>query len=386
VHSQERGEIPFDRTARARFARLVEHAPDATLLVAADGTITLASRRVTSLLGWEMSDLIGQPVEVLIPDNLRMVHQRHRKDYLAAPRAREMGQGMELVALHRDGSDVAVEISLAPVTFEDDEQAVLVALRDVTQRRETQRALAEELERQRNAARELEQNDEVRSRFLETLAHDLRTPLSAIVGFTELLLERAVPPEQARDLLQRIARNAQAVSGLVSDLQDFARLQRGAVTLDRREVNLSALLEDLCDQLASVTTTHKVTCVAPPDLVVHADERALGRVITNLLTNATRYAPTDSWIQVTARREGERAVVEVSDEGPGIPVEERERVFDMFYRGTDPSVMAQPGSGIGLSVVRDLLALHGGTVEVIDGVTRGATLQIRMPLVPVRVN
>lgn len=370
-----------DRTARARFARLVEHAPDATLLVAADGTITLTSRRVTTLLGWEPTDLIGQSVEALIPDHLRGVHQRHRTDYLQAPRAREMGQGLELVALHRDGSEVAVEISLAPVTFEDDEQAVVVALRDVTQRRETQRALAEELERQRNAARELEQNDEVRSRFLEALAHDLRTPLSAIVGFTELLLERAVPPEQARDLLQRIARNAQAVSGLVSDLQDFARLQRGGVTLDCVNLDLSALLGELCDQLASVTASHKVTCVAPPGLTVHADEGALTRIITNLLTNATRYSPVESWIQVTARREGDEVVVEVSDEGPGIPDEERDRVFDMFYRGTDPAVMAQPGSGIGLSVVRDLLALQDGTAQVIDGITSGATVQIRMPLV-----
>jgi PAS domain S-box-containing protein len=371
---------PSDRTAHARFARLIEHAPDATLLVAADGTITLASRRISALLGWDPADLIGHSVEVLIPAHLRGIHQQHRTGYLQAPRAREMGQGLELVALHRDGSEVAVEISLAPVTFQDDEQAVMVALRDVTQRRETQRALAEELERQRHAARELEQNDEVRSRFLETLAHDLRTPLSAIVGFTELLLERAVPPEQARDLLQRIARNAQAVSGLVSDLQEFARLQRGGVTLDRREVDLSSILEELCDQLASVTATHKVTCVAPPGLTVHADERALTRILTNLLTNATRYSPPESWIQVTARREDGDAVVEVSDEGPGIPPEDRERIFDMFYRGTDPAVMAQPGSGIGLSVVRDLLSLQDGTVAVIEGVTSGATMQIRMPL------
>jgi signal transduction histidine kinase len=130
-----------------------------------------------------------------------------------------------------------------------------------------------------------------------------------------------------------------------------------------------------------VTATHRVTCVAPPGLTVHADERALTRIITNLLTNATRYSPPESWIQVTARREDDDAVVEVSDEGPGIPPEDRERIFDMFYRGTDPAVMAQPGSGIGLSVVRDLLALQDGTVEVIDGVTSGATMQIRMPLV-----
>lgn len=375
------GQPPSDRTARARFARLVEHAPDATLLVAADGNITLASRRVASLLGWEPADLIGEPVEVLIPDHLRGVHQRHRTGYLRAPHAREMGQGLELVALHRDGSEVAVEISLAPVTFEDDESAVLVALRDVTQRRETQRALAEELERQRHAARELEQNDEVRSRFLETVAHDLRTPLAAIVGFTELLLERAVPPDQARDLLQRIARNAQAVSGLVSDLQDFARLQRGAVTLDRRNLDLSAILDELCDQLTAVTATHEVTCAAPSDLIVHADEHALTRILTNLLTNATRYSPPGSRIQVTARRDGDHVVVEVSDEGPGIPVEDRERIFDMFYRGSDPAVMAQPGSGIGLSVVRDLLTLQEGNVVVIDGVASGATLQIRLPLV-----
>lgn len=367
------------RVAEARSASILLGAPDAMLVVGGSGLIESVNLAAESLFGYAAGEMEGQPVEMLLPANLGAAHRAHRAAYLAAPRRREMGAEIELLATRRDGSSFPVEVSLSPLTDSSGGLEVIAAVRDVSERRIVQAALQSAYDHERETAEQLREADELKTRFLNTISHELRTPLTAISGFTDLLLTSDLSPEQRDDYLNRIRRNSHSLAGLIGDVLSFAHLDDRSQGLSPVATDLSTEIRLIADQLAPIVDGQHVVVDAPEPVPVYVDRGALIRIVTNLLTNVARYAPEGTTATLTATRRGSRAVLTVADEGPGIPPEERERVFDRFFRGRTALDSRKPGTGIGLAVVSELATRSGGSVRVVPHEGIGARFEIELP-------
>ena len=238
--------------------------------------------------------------------------------------------------------------------------------------------LAAALERERAAAEHLRAVDEMKTTFLQAVSHDLRTPLTTILGIALTLEHRGagLPTSDLADLLHRLSGNARKLDRLLGDLLDLDRLARGTLTPRRQLVDLGAMVHRVVDD-AGVRDEHPVVVDAPP-LQLAADAPKLERIIDNLLLNAAKHtqAGTSIWVRLRAHDDG--VLLAVEDEGPGVPAQLREQIFQPFRRGPTIADHA-PGSGIGLALVAQFAALHGGRAWVQDRPGGGASFRIFLP-------
>jgi signal transduction histidine kinase len=238
--------------------------------------------------------------------------------------------------------------------------------------------LAATLERERAAAEHLRAVDEMKTTFLQAVSHDLRTPLTTVLGIALTLEHRAagLPADIAADLLRRLSSNARKLDGLLADLLDLDRLARGALTPRRQGIDVGALARRIVDD-AGIRDEHPVVVDAPA-VHVAADAPKVERIVENLVVNAAKHtaAGTTIWVRVHAQRDGVLLLVE--DEGPGVPVQLREQIFQPFRKGRNVADHA-PGSGIGLALVAQFAGLHGGRAWVEDRPEGGASFRVFLP-------
>jgi PAS domain S-box-containing protein len=238
--------------------------------------------------------------------------------------------------------------------------------------------LAAALERERAATEHLRAVDEMKTTFLQAVSHDLRTPLTTILGIALTLEQRAagLPTEDLADLLHRLSSNARKLDRLLGDLLDLDRLARGTLTPRRQPVDIGSLVHRVVDD-SGVRDEHPVVVDAPP-LLLTADAPKLERIIENLLVNAAKHTPagTSIWVRVRAQDDGVLLLVE--DEGPGVPAQLREQIFEPFRQGRNIADHA-PGSGIGLALVAQFAGLHGGRAWVQDRPSGGASFRVFLP-------
>src|SRR5205814_5196823 len=203
--------------------------------------------------------------------------------------------------------------------------------------------------REQETVARLRELDQLKLSFLSTVSHELRTAVAAIEGFGALLVEHwpNLSDEQRREFIDRIARNSAALKRLVDDLLDFARLEPHALTVAPRLVSLSDLVQQTVEQLASLLEQHHLTLDIRPDVIAFTDPDAVERILGNFLSNAAKYSPPDTTITITVEPYGARALLAVSDQGPGIPADERTRVFTRFYRSETEATHRPRGAGIG---------------------------------------
>ena len=236
-------------------------------------------------------------------------------------------------------------------------------------------------EREQASVRRLRELDQLKDAFLSTISHELRTPLTAISGFIRLLRDRwdQLKEEQRKEFLERVHGNTLSLGLLVDDLLDFARLERQALNAPPTPMSLDEQVKKTLAQLAPVLGARKIVSDLQPTRAL-ANAGALERVLANLLTNAAKFSPPESSIDVSVRHNAEHATLEVADQGAGIAAEDRERVFTRFYRGDSDAARGTRGAGIGLSVVRELVHQMGGTVAALPNTPKGTRMVVRLPL------
>jgi signal transduction histidine kinase len=274
----------------------------------------------------------------------------------------------------------------------------LLVAREITERRQAQQELHAALDRERvatealgaalaheqAAAEHLRALDDLKSGFLQAVSHDLRTPLSSVLGIA-LTLERSrgeLPSEDVDDLIGRLTANARRLDRILGGLLDLDRLARGIVEPRRDRVDLAELVAGVVDQTKEeLLGDHPVQVdLAPVEIAI--DAAKVERIVENLLVNASRHTPpgTQIWVRVQPRPRG--ALVTVADAGPGVPPEQRERIFQPFHRGPSQSTHA-PGSGVGLALVAQFANLHGGRAWVEPRYGGGASFHVLLPDGPV---
>lgn len=234
---------------------------------------------------------------------------------------------------------------------------------------------------QEEAVERLQELDALKSVFLATASHELRTPLVAITGFSTILRDQwdNLSEEDRRQFVARVANNAQSLSTLIEALLDFSRLERGALHVRLEPLDLGATVEAVIQQLAPTFDTHTVAADLATGAMVMADRFGVERVVTNLVSNAVKYSPAGSTVVVRVERRGERTRLVVADEGPGVPREQRERIFSRFFRGDSDVVVRTRGVGIGLSVVKEFADQMGATIDVSSSASGGAQFELWFP-------
>lgn len=255
-------------------------------------------------------------------------------------------------------------------------------IRRLERRLARERAARRETERIAEAAlRRMYEADELKTVLLGTVNHELRTPVTVIAGFAEHLTAHWDELDEAerRRLADRIHLNAHNLADLIEHVLELARLEVETITSAAEPIELATWLQQFAEAVPLADRSHVVTVRVDPGLVLQVNAVALRQVVENLVVNARRYAPAGTTIRIDAVARGEEVVLSVADEGPGIPMAERMRIFEPFYRGDGEHVTGTTGFGIGLSVVRRLVVLQGGEVEVTDAPTGGAEFRIRWP-------
>ncbi|WP_128003486.1 PAS domain-containing sensor histidine kinase [Piscinibacter defluvii] len=364
---------------QARFGGVLEHAPDAVVIVNGTGRIVLFNEQARTLFGHRSEAVIGEPIECLLPPRLRGPHLAQRMGYLVAPRMRPMGEGRELHGLRADGVEFPVEISLSPIDSPGG-RLVMSAIRDISERRRFERTLQE-----KNL--ELERASRAKDRFLATMSHELRTPLNAVIGFTGLLLMKLpgpLTPEQEKQL-KLVQASGKHLLSLINDLLDLARIESGKVELHREPVACAALLDEVLQTLRPAAQAKGLRLEAGPvdgRLELNTDRRALQQVLINLANNAVKFTVVGSvTLSVTRVNEGDAAQVEfgVADTGIGISAEDCARLFQAFAQVGDPRRRQGEGTGLGLHLSHRLAELMGGRILVESEPGVGSRFALRLP-------
>lgn len=293
------------------------------------------------------------------------------------PERLEPGQ-THAVSLIRAGRALGVLRIVAGVPLA---RAELTALATASELVTSALANAEVLAEQRRVVEQLRVVDELKTVFLATATHELRTPVTAIVGFSDLLLEHSENLDAARSrmFLERVRNNGRSLQSLIDQLLDFSRLERGMIPEPAQLLDLGAEIGRLLGDRLELTAHHHVETDLADGCLMLGSVSALERIVTNLAGNAAKYSPPGTLIRVAVRPEGERVTLVVDDEGPGVAPGDRDRIFSRFYRGTGSAVNETRGAGVGLAIVAEYVASMSGVVGVDEAPTGGARFIVSFP-------
>jgi two-component system, sensor histidine kinase len=361
-----------------RLRDILASAPDPTLIVDRTGSILFASTQMEAVFGYKPHELIGARIESLMPERLRQGHGSFFNSYFSTPKPRPMGAGLDLYALHKDGREFPVEISLSPL---EDQSNVYVncAIRDVSDRRKMEAELRATAARLDAAKNEAERANAVKSRFLAAASHDLRQPLQAATLYLSLLSKQANTHDQQQHCL-KMRTSLQAMGNILNALLDISMLDSGQVTPERSDFGLATILDRIATNLSPLAQQKNLRFdYSQTDIIVNSDPALLERIVENLASNAIRYT-TDGSIAVRAERIGGMARISVVDTGVGIPEEALERIFEEYFQYDNPAHNIKKGFGLGLAIVRRLAQLLDHPVNVHSAVRKGSTFSVDVPL------
>ncbi len=342
------------------------------MVVDQQGVIQLVNSQTEKLFGYDRVEILGQPVERLVPKRFRKKHLRHREGYYVEHPVRPMGIGLELFGLRKNGSEFPIEISLSPLETEGG-LLVSAAIRDVTQRKRMEEDVQKLNEDLKQRAAQLEAANKELEAFSYSVSHDLRAPLRSIDGFSHVLLEDYSDqlPDEGRNYLERVRAAAQRMAVLIDDLLNLSRLTRTA--LQPKFINLSKIAEEIMQGLQENQRGRDATISITPDLMVEADPHLMHIVLENLLSNAWKFT---SKREQTVIEFGQKAHVKertfyVRDNGVGFNMEYADKLFGVFQRLH--SVSEFPGTGVGLATVQRIISIHGGHIWAESTEGKGTT-------------
>ncbi len=331
------------------FESLLDDAPEALAVVADDGRVLRANRGLEELAGRTRQELVGRHVTLLLPPRQR---EAEHVRALAARTVEGPARDVPFLGCRSDGTEVPVELSVSR-TGAGPGAAYVVIVRDVTGR----------------------------SDVLSTVSHELRAPVTAIQGFAEWLIDAwdSAPETRKREVLERIVGAAGRAERLVEDMLEVSRFDRGRLRIDPRGMALAPLVRKVVEQAGPALAAHRLAVHVDEDARVRADAAALGRVVENLLTNAAKFSPAGSTVQVWASTEGKEVTLAVRDRGTGIAPEDQARIFDRFYRVPQTASQA-PGAGVGLAIADQFMRAQGGRITVDSHPGEGSTFTLHLPV------
>jgi PAS domain S-box-containing protein len=352
--------------ASRRLAAIVESSDDAIVGKDLDGVITSWNAAAERMFGYPPEEAIGRSIRMLIPAD----RQSEEDTVLARIRAGETVDHFETVRQRRDGTTLAISLTVSPIK---DEQGTVIGASKV----------ARDISVRAQLARDAAQASRLKDEFLAVLSHELRTPLHAIVGYSKLVRMGVLDGAKLTDAVDAIERNAHLLGQMIDDILDVSRIVAGKTRLDVQPLELPLVIHNAVSTVQPAADSRGVRLeivIDPRAGVVSGDPARLQQVVWNLLSNAVKFTPKGGRVQVRVERVNSHVEIVVSDTGVGIAPEFLSRVFDQFAQAETGLTRRSGGLGLGLSIVRHLVEMHGGRVEAASpGTGLGATFRVILP-------
>jgi len=380
---------------RALLAAIVTSSEDAIVSKTLDGIVTSWNGAAERLFGFTAAEMIGQSITRVIPEELHY----EEVEILAKLRRGERIERYETTRIRKDRQPLDISLTVSPVR--DSSGQVIGAAKiahDITARCQAQRALKvreaqlEELaaeresflESERAARSEAERLSNMKDEFLATLSHELRTPLNAIQGWATLLRERRWSTEDLQRGLETIDRNVRAQTQLINDLLDMSRIISGKIHLEMQVINLQDVIQNSLETIRQSAATKNIRIQQLLDTrigLVRGDPGRLQQVLWNLLSNAIKFTAKSGTVRVVLERVNSHAEICIEDNGVGIRPDFLPYVFDRFRQADPTTTRRYGGLGLGLSIVKNLVELHGGMVRVkSQGENQGSSFIVSLPI------
>lgn len=403
----------------AHLTSLFENATEGIILTNGVGNVVLINPAAQRMFGYDGNEIIGQPIEVLIPHRFSHHHKQLRDGFYHHPQNRVMGHGRELFGKRKDNTDVAVEVSLSFYRREE-ELFVIAFIVDITHRKEIEKNILmqqRELEKMASDMRKLnahleakveertlilkealqkleesqmelsdaldkeKQLNEIKSRFVSMASHEFRTPLSTILSSATLISKyiQTEDNDKRERHLKKIKESVSHLNGLLEDFLSLGKLEEGKVTVSISSFGVKEFVEDVIDEMRAIQKKgQEIVYKYEGDENFIADKRLLKNILINLLSNALKFSKEDSIVWITVQNKKEQLFIKIKDEGVGIPDEDQHHLFTTFFRGKN--VTNVQGTGLGLPIVKRYLDLLKGDIILESKLNVGTTVSVRLPL------
>jgi PAS domain S-box-containing protein len=354
--------VTSKKLAEDKFRLAVDASPAGMIMVNKAGEIILVNREATRLFGYGEGELIGRSIDILIPPAQRSGHAHLRQGFVAKPEARRMSSRRDLRAVRKNGEEFPVEVLLNPMQTREG-LIVLSVVIDVT---------------------EIKRIEREKDEFVATVSHELRTPLTSIAGSLGLLLGSAGGklPEPVTRLVTIAHKNSQRLVRLINDVLDIEKIESGQMEFDSKPVKVRALVAQAVESARGLADGSGVRVRLDPSsqqAKVLADADRLTQVVTNLLSNAIKFSPADGEVLVSVTRTDTSVRIAVRDHGPGIPQEFRQRMFQRFAQADSADTRQKGGSGLGLSIAKQIVLRLGGAIGFADAEGGGTIFYLDLP-------
>lgn len=358
-------DITERKKAEEKFRSLLNSAPDATVIVNEKGIIEMINQQVENLFGYQRNELVGQPVEIMIPMDIRSKHIHHRTGFIESPKVRTMGAGIELRAVKKDGTLFPVEISLSPIQTEEG-MLVSASIRDISERKKLEDDL-------RKSHSDIEA-------FTYSVSHDLRAPLRAILGYTNILEEDYTGKldREAQEITAIIKSNTVRMGQLIDDLLAFSHMEKKEII--KTFVDMGTVVEGtITEATKDYKEKNRLSWNIHHLPAAYADMSLLRQVWVNLISNALKYSrnTTNPKIEIGSYKENNEIVFYVKDNGAGFDEQYKNKLFKVFQRLHDADEFE--GTGVGLALVERIISKHGGKVWAEGKENEGACFYFSLP-------
>ena len=394
---------------------LFENATEGIVLTDGKGKIVLVNPAAQRMFGHRAEELVGHPIEILIPQRYKPNHEKLRESFYDHPQNRVMGHGRDLNARRKDGSDMPVEVSLS-FYRRGRELFVIAFIVDITERKKIENNIIvqqKELEKMTNDMRKLnaqleakveertlilkealqkleesqqelsealdkeKQLNEIKSRFVSMASHEFRTPLSTILSSATLVAKYPTTEENEKRQkhIHRIKESVSHLNGLLEDFLSLGKLEEGKVTVHLSSFTVKNFLEDTIEEMKAVQKENQeIHLDYKGDETFITDKRLLKNIVINLLSNALKFSDKNSNVWLNVENRVNELSVEIKDEGVGISPEDQQHLFTTFFRGKN--VINIQGTGMGLTIVKRYLDLLDGTISLQSQLNKGTTVII----------
>ena len=343
---------------------ILETAPDAIITMNSNGTINSFNPGAENIFGFKASEIIGQNIKILMPDDFASQHDFHISNFKPAEKSRAIGKKRNLEGMKKDGSTFPVEITLNTKKI-DGEMLFTGVLRDITERRKI---------------------DRLKSEFVSTVSHELRTPLTAIKGSLDILTKglNLELPEQANNMLDIANRNVERLLILINDILDTSKLESGEINFNFEKLEINEFIQNsilINQEYAKKHNTIFKCTHCHSDISVTVDKDRLEQVMSNLLSNAAKYSPVNVPVEIYTTINDKNIRINVKDYGPGIPHDFKDKVFEKFTQSSSGDTRQVGGTGLGLNISKMIIEKFNGNIGFETLVGKGSTFYFEIPIV-----